>query len=280
MATTRWNRWITTAAVLLLALIAAHNPRSNASPPAPKIQLYCHDAEYSCIVGGVHSETNHEGAAGQDPRALIRDAALRQFARHGFKGATIRGIADDAGVSAGMVQHHFPSKRALREECDAHVLAVVREVKDLGVVGGAASEAGFMAGAHRGVLPVVGYLAMAMLSDTPTASTLFTELAELYGDTLISGEAGPAIPPDEDATAIAAVHTAMQLGLAILAKQVYEHLGADPDDPAALARIGRARLYLAAERTVDERVEAWIREGLDRYADDNRAAGHEAGENP
>lgn len=221
---------------------------------------------------------DQEEAVARDPRARIRDAALRQFARHGFKGATIRGIADDAGVSAGMVQHHFSSKQALREECDAHVLAVLREVKDVGVIGGAASQAGFMGGAHQAVQPLVGYLAMAMLSDTPTASTLFNELAELYGDTLTSGEIGPALPPGEDATAIAAVHTAMQLGVAILANQVYEHLDADPYDPAALARIGRARLYLAAERTIDDQVEARIREGFDRYAADERAAGHEAGE--
>jgi AcrR family transcriptional regulator len=59
-------------------------------------------------------------------RARIRDAALEQFGVHGFDGATIRGIAEAAGVSSGLVQHHFGSKDALRRACDEAVLELVR----------------------------------------------------------------------------------------------------------------------------------------------------------
>src|SRR4029077_8442435 len=47
-------------------------------------------------------------------RARIRDAALRLFAERGIEGATIRDIARAAGVSGGLVRHHFGSKEALR----------------------------------------------------------------------------------------------------------------------------------------------------------------------
>uniref|UniRef100_UPI0013D78043 TetR/AcrR family transcriptional regulator n=1 Tax=Fodinicola feengrottensis TaxID=435914 RepID=UPI0013D78043 len=48
-------------------------------------------------------------------RARIRNAALRQFADKGVKGTTIRGVAEAAGVSPALVQHHFGSKEQLRE---------------------------------------------------------------------------------------------------------------------------------------------------------------------
>lgn len=56
----------------------------------------------------------------------IRDAATREFA-HGGEAASIRGIAEAAGVSPGLVQHHFPSKAYLREAIDEHVLALAVE---------------------------------------------------------------------------------------------------------------------------------------------------------
>jgi AcrR family transcriptional regulator len=59
-------------------------------------------------------------------RARIRDAALLQFAEPGVNGATIRGIAEAAGVSPGLVQHHFGSKEALREACDTYATEVVQ----------------------------------------------------------------------------------------------------------------------------------------------------------
>jgi AcrR family transcriptional regulator len=186
---------------------------------------------------------------------------LKQFAAHGFKGATIRGIALEAGVSPGRVQHHFGSKQALRDECDAYVRTFLGKIMRLGAV----TDAAFVADTHRAVALVVPYLAMALVSDAPTASRWFDELAELHHGVLTGGEFGVVLPQDEDIPAIVAVYTAMQLGLAILAKQVYRRLGADEDDSAATVRIGRARLYLAAERLIGAELEAGIRAGLAQY---------------
>jgi TetR/AcrR family transcriptional regulator, regulator of cefoperazone and chloramphenicol sensitivity len=52
----------------------------------------------------------------------IRDAALQGFAREGVKATSIRDVAAAAGVSPGLVQHHYPSKAALREAVDQHIL--------------------------------------------------------------------------------------------------------------------------------------------------------------
>jgi AcrR family transcriptional regulator len=65
-------------------------------------------------------------------RARIRDAAIDAFAATGFD-ATVREIAARAGVSPGLITHHFGSKDALRRECDAEALRRVFAIKVEGV---------------------------------------------------------------------------------------------------------------------------------------------------
>jgi AcrR family transcriptional regulator len=65
-------------------------------------------------------------------RARIRDAAIACFAANGFD-ATVRDIAARAGVSAGLITHHFGSKDALRQACDTEVLRKILELKEDGI---------------------------------------------------------------------------------------------------------------------------------------------------
>lgn len=58
--------------------------------------------------------------------ARIRNAALELFAEKGPR-ATVREVARKAGVSAGLVQHHFPTKAALRDAVNAHVVAIASD---------------------------------------------------------------------------------------------------------------------------------------------------------
>ncbi|NYI40994.1 TetR/AcrR family transcriptional regulator [Demequina lutea] len=65
-------------------------------------------------------------------RARIREAAIACFASQGF-GASFTTIAKSAGVSPGLITHHFGSKAALRSECDAEVLRRYQAIKTDGV---------------------------------------------------------------------------------------------------------------------------------------------------
>lgn len=86
-------------------------------------------------------------------RARIRDAAIECFAAEGFA-ASFRRISERAGVSPGLITHHFRSKNALRAECDAEVLRRYRDLKSgavdrpsahlLEVLGGASVSATLM----------------------------------------------------------------------------------------------------------------------------------------
>src|SRR5215472_15628901 len=62
-----------------------------------------------------------KGAATRD---RIRDAALARFRRDGPDAATMRDIADDAGVALGAAYHYFPGK-------DAIILAYYDQVQAL-----------------------------------------------------------------------------------------------------------------------------------------------------
>lgn len=65
-------------------------------------------------------------------RARIREAAIQVFAEEGF-GAPFRAIASRAGVSPGLITHHFGSKAVLRSECDAEALHRYRALKSEGI---------------------------------------------------------------------------------------------------------------------------------------------------
>jgi AcrR family transcriptional regulator len=51
-----------------------------------------------------------------ETREKILDAARRQFAEQGYDGATVRGIAADAGVNAALLHHFFGTKQRLFAE--------------------------------------------------------------------------------------------------------------------------------------------------------------------
>jgi len=51
-------------------------------------------------------------------RARLRDAAIELFAERGFDKTSVKAIAEAAGVSPGLVIHHYGSKDELRRVCD------------------------------------------------------------------------------------------------------------------------------------------------------------------
>lgn len=66
----------------------------------------------------------------QDNRARILEAAARVYAQHGYRGATTRRIAEEAGVNEITVFRHFGNKGALLD-CVAHECGISEEVPPL-----------------------------------------------------------------------------------------------------------------------------------------------------
>ena len=53
---------------------------------------------------------------GERTRERIRSAALRSFRENGYDATTIRGLADELGMSVGATNYHFASKNHLIQE--------------------------------------------------------------------------------------------------------------------------------------------------------------------
>jgi TetR/AcrR family transcriptional regulator len=72
-----------------------------------------------------------EGPEGADRRRQILDAAFEEFAEHGFRGATIKHIAQRARLkSQALIYWYFPAKEALFEAVLGQQLPIVQMVLD------------------------------------------------------------------------------------------------------------------------------------------------------
>ena len=60
-------------------------------------------------------------------KARIRNAALTLFAAGGASGTSMRAIASAAGVTVGLVVHHYGTKDQLREAVDVRIVEVFAE---------------------------------------------------------------------------------------------------------------------------------------------------------
>jgi len=131
-------------------------------------------------------------------RARIRDAAIEAFAARGFD-ATVREIASRAGVSPGLITHHFGSKDALRAACDSEALRRVLEIKLDGVRRSPTEQVAMIAELDE-FGPTFGYV-LRSVRDGGEAGRAF--LRNMIDDALIytaeaveSGRLKPSIDPD------------------------------------------------------------------------------------
>ncbi len=125
--------------------------------------------------------TGRHAAEDLTARARIRDAALELFATRGVRGTTIRGVAEAAGVSPGLVQHHFGTKQGLREACDDYVMQSIRTLKSQALDEGS-SDPGFLSAIVRGSEQLRRYLALASAEKDPAGLSDDEALALLHAD--------------------------------------------------------------------------------------------------
>lgn len=130
----------------------------------------------------------------------IRDCAIARFARDGFQ-VGLRTIATDAGVTAGLIVHHFGSKDGLRRACDAHVLAVMRAEKARTLTDGTgAALLAQMAEVER-FAPMVQYLLRSLQAGGELSATLIEHMIADAEQYLAAGEAAGVIRPSRDRAA-------------------------------------------------------------------------------
>ena len=107
-------------------------------------------------------------------RARIREAALEHFANEGYDRATIRAIAQTAGVSPGLLRHHYGSKDALRMACDDYVFEMLHRV-NAELLEDPATTARDPADSKR----FGRYVARSLADGSPTVGPIFDEMVTM-----------------------------------------------------------------------------------------------------
>jgi TetR/AcrR family transcriptional regulator, regulator of cefoperazone and chloramphenicol sensitivity len=217
----------------------------------------------------VTSSVAERAAEDLTARARIRDAALRLFAERGMNGATIRDIARAAGVSGGLVRHHFGSKDGLRAACDSYALDQIMQIKEQAVLDGQIGSVGFMSAAHPTVLLTLRYFARSLVDGTPAASSMFDEMVELTQAWLAQHHPAQLSDP----RGFAAIFVAMETGLLAMHDQLSRSLGADIFTPAGHLRMTRAKIDFYSQSLLSPDLAARARAVSDVLASQSAAAG-------
>lgn len=147
-------------------------------------------------------------------RERILQAALRRFAVDGLS-ASLRQVASDAGVSAGLIIHHYGSRENLLGACDARVLEVTRREKS-GLMQGGAPQMLIQLADVETYAPAVGYVLRRLQAGGAMVTQLVDDFVAEAAEYMEEGVASGALTPSHDPQARARVLTEMALGALLL----------------------------------------------------------------
>ena len=209
---------------MILGRISGQVFRSNHGEPPPHAVARLRMAERMFSLLFVRSVPAPESDL--TTRARIRDAAVDLIGRHGFARVTIRQVAKAAGVSPGLVIHHFGSKDGLRQACDARVQQVLGDSIAEMEQQGPASAMAQLARADE-YIPVVRYGTRSLLDGGPLAQTLFDRLVDQTQGWLATSVTAGRVRPSVDEHARAELLVCISLGIQLLDR--YLAPGVDPE---------------------------------------------------
>jgi AcrR family transcriptional regulator len=181
----------------------------------------------------------------------IRNAALTSFSTHGTAATTLRAVAAAAGVSLGLVQHHFATKAGLIKAVDDYVLDIMitpiaqpiaeTSTDSISEIGRRISEM------IVNQPDVASYVGRALVDGSPLGATIFDNLisvgADRWQQRADNGETRPGI----DLTWAALNGLVLALGAISLRPHIERHLAAPFTAPAQLERWETATSSLLRE---------------------------------
>lgn len=183
------------------------------------------------------------------PRERICEAALQGFAESGVAATSIRDVAAEAGVSPGLVQHHFATKDKLREAVNNYVVARAAETFADLPSGESAKEIQRELGdrvtglAHEHPEALL-YVARLTADEDPTALEIFDAFLEIADRQWRRLAEGGVLRPDVDIGWAALQAIVLILGSALFEGAIGRHLPAPWRTPEQLERWNRANSEL------------------------------------
>lgn len=170
----------------------------------------------------------------------IRHAALANFAIHGTASASLRAVAATAGVSLGMVQHHFATKSSLIKAVDDYVLAMLIGAMSQPIPEPPADSISEIGSRVSGLIAnhpeVAAYVSRAMVDGSPLGATLFDALMDVgLSRWELRAERGE-VGPDVDLVWATINALVLAVGAISLRAHVDRHLPEPFTSPAQLQR--------------------------------------------
>ncbi|GAA2884267.1 TetR family transcriptional regulator [Actinoplanes cyaneus] len=188
-------------------------------------------------------------------RARIRDAAIGLFAEKGVAGATIRDIAQAAGVSSGLLRHHFGSKEGLRDACDEWATSRVAELQIR------FAETQLIGALPPDTMILQRYLVRSLMDGSPTGMRLFAESIDRGSFWLEKAGIDSADPH-----AFVAVIAAMKMGMFLMHEQLSNVLGEDVRVMPGWLRMNRAAVEIFRQSLLTPEQAGQAMQALDRLA--------------
>jgi AcrR family transcriptional regulator len=185
-------------------------------------------------------EPDGVGAEESSTTERIRNAALKSFATYGASATSLRTVAEAAGVSVGLVQHHFANKAGLVKAVDDYVLGVVIAVIAQPMSGPPADSLNEMGNRVTQFVAeytdILDYFGRALIDGSPLGVMIFDTLVgngtARWHQRIERGETRP----DVDLTWAAINSLVLALGTLILRSHVERHLPEPLATPAQLER--------------------------------------------
>jgi AcrR family transcriptional regulator len=185
------------------------------------------------------------GADGQSTVERIRDAAILRYGRDGFA-VGLRAVAADAGVTAGLVVHHFGSKDGLRRACDAYVLGVIRAEKLKATTGSPAGMIAQLAEVEE-YAPIAMYALRSLQAGGELATEFMEQMCRDAEEYLAAGVESGLIRPSRDPAGRARYLTYQGMGSLMLWMSVHPGFAEVDDFRTELRQISNAITLPALE---------------------------------
>jgi AcrR family transcriptional regulator len=170
----------------------------------------------------------------------IRNAALKSFATYGTSTTSLRTVAAAAGVSVGLVQHHFGTKAGLIKAVDDHVLGLVIAAIAPPLAEPPADSIAEMGSRVTRIVAeqpdIVDYLGRALIEGNPLGTTIFDTLAGLGVARWNKRNERGETRPEVDLTWAALNALVLPLGTLILRGHIERQLPESFTTPAQLQR--------------------------------------------
>lgn len=179
--------------------------------------------------------------------ARIRTAAVELFGSQGFAHTTVRQIAERAGVSAGLVMHHFGSKDRLRTACDDWAMEALMQEKSFLSPGALPAMEDYLA-QHPEYRPLLAYLVAGLRAGGPTADRIWERLLHTSTELVDQAEQAGVMRLPADRQAAIAYLVASSCGMLLMADQFARSLGGTSlTDPQIVARYSLATTELLSD---------------------------------